>query len=78
MPWEKRSYNSHRNERDDHTVPVLLGPLEEQLRYSFRYPNLLLEAMCHPTFRYDDTPSYQRLEFLGDGMFVILADCSPI
>jgi endoribonuclease Dicer len=73
VPWEDRNYNLYRsNEGNGHTA--LLNPLEEQLGYTFRYAKLLLEALCHPTFRHDDTPSYQRLEFLGDGMFIVLVD----
>src|SRR6266852_6265075 len=73
VAWEGRDYNRGRsNERDGHTA--LLNPLEKQLGYTFRFTNLLLEALCHPTFKHDDTPSYQRLEFLGDGACVIIID----
>jgi endoribonuclease Dicer len=48
----------------------LLGPLESSLCYTFRNSKLLLEALCHPTFRAPDTSSYQRLEFLGDGQLI--------
>lgn len=43
-----------------------------KLGYKFRDPQLLLEALCHPSLRqhskYKNLPVYERLEFLGDGV----------
>ncbi|KAF9505811.1 hypothetical protein BS47DRAFT_1431689, partial [Hydnum rufescens UP504] len=67
-PWLSRGYGpKHPVEGSQHTD--LLGPLESSLCYTFRNSKLLLEALCHPTFRAPDTSSYQRLEFLGDVTF---------
>jgi endoribonuclease Dicer len=40
--------------------------LEAALGYTFKNKRLLREALTHPTF-HGDSPSYQRLEYLGDG-----------
>lgn len=41
--------------------------LQRKLRYRFKNPMLLLEAITHPSLTTADIPSYNRLEFLGDG-----------
>jgi dsRNA-specific ribonuclease len=52
-----------------------LQAVEERVRYSFRCPELLVEAFTHPSFSDACTPCYQRLEFLGDAVLdVIIAD----
>ncbi|KZO95256.1 P-loop containing nucleoside triphosphate hydrolase protein [Calocera viscosa TUFC12733] len=48
-----------------------LKTLQVKLGYEFRNPLLLLEALTHPTFPDSQTPSYQRLEFLGDALIDI-------
>jgi endoribonuclease Dicer len=49
-------------------APPLLDTLQEKLGYIFHHSNLLLEAVTHPSFAISSLdPSYQRLEFLGDG-----------
>ena len=48
-------------------VSPLFTTLIERLGYEFKYGNLLIEAVSHPSFQYTSLPSYQRLEFLGDG-----------
>lgn len=49
-------------------APSLFSDLEDRLGYTFHNSNLLLEAVTHPSFATSsDGPSYQRLEFLGDG-----------
>jgi endoribonuclease Dicer len=45
----------------------VLEILQRKLRYRFRNPMLLLEAITHPSLTSEDVPSYNRLEFLGDG-----------
>jgi endoribonuclease Dicer len=43
----------------------------ERMGYKFTYPRLLRSAFHHPSypFTYENLPSYQRLEFLGDSLF---------
>jgi len=43
----------------------------ERMGYKFTYPRLLRSAFHHPSypFNYENLPSYQRLEFLGDSLF---------
>ena len=48
-------------------VSPLFAPLMERLGYEFKCGDLLIEAVSHPSFQYTSLPSYQRLEFLGDG-----------
>ena len=48
-------------------VSPLFTSLTERLGYEFKCGNLLIEAVSHPSFQYTSLPSYQRLEFLGDG-----------
>ena len=48
-------------------APVLLWDLQESIGYEFHRGDLLVEAMTHPSFCSSENPSYQRLEFLGDG-----------
>ena len=48
-------------------VSPLFTALTERLGYEFKCGNLLIEAVSHPSFQYTSLPSYQRLEFLGDG-----------
>ncbi|KAJ7684575.1 hypothetical protein DFH06DRAFT_1264086 [Mycena polygramma] len=49
-------------------VPSVFSELQETLGYSFRSGKLLLEALTHPSFDNQTTPSYERLEFLGDAI----------
>lgn len=48
-------------------VSPLFTSLMERLGYEFKCGDLLIEAASHPSFQYTSLPSYQRLEFLGDG-----------
>ena len=50
-----------------------LGRLQERLGYRFRDPGLLLVALTHRSFVYDESSAsgegdYERLEFLGDAV----------
>ena len=46
-----------------------LASLEVRLGYTFSDPSLLLEALTHSSFSDETgTPSYERLEFLGDAV----------
>ena len=68
-PWPLR-YNELASS-DESSVPPLFASLQESLGYSFRAQDLLREAITHPSFE-SDYPSYQRLEFLGDGGFCFI------
>ncbi|RDW69817.1 putative dicer-like protein 1 [Coleophoma cylindrospora] len=48
----------------------LARQVEEKHPYHFKYPRLLRSAFIHPSypFSYENIPSYQRLEFLGDSL----------
>lgn len=41
---------------------------EEHLGYRFREPQLLAQALTHSSIKSPDTPSNERLEFLGDSV----------
>jgi len=45
--------------------------MEGLLGYHFKDQGLLLEACTHPSWQ-DGSPSYQRLEFLGDAILDLL------
>lgn len=57
--------------RNPAEVPDLSG-LQDQIGYRFRNPKLLLEAVTHSTFAYEqrqvDIIDNERLEFLGDAV----------
>jgi dsRNA-specific ribonuclease len=44
-----------------------LAQMEEMLGYKFNKPSILFEALTHPCSN-DGSPTYQRLEFLGDSL----------
>ena len=52
-----------------------MNPLEDRIRYKFRNPLLLAEALTHPSLRHE-TQRYhfdnQRLEFLGDAVLQLV------
>ncbi|MCJ1280825.1 Dicer-like protein 2 [Xylographa opegraphella] len=53
--------------------PHHFSHLEVLLNYQFNTKSLLLEALTHPShLGPDDTPSYERLEFLGDALLDII------
>lgn len=50
--------------------------LEARLGYTFRNPDLLRDALTHPSYRHeqpDTAADHQRLEFLGDAVLGLLA-----
>ena len=50
-------------------APASTGPLEAVLGHSFQKPNLLAEALTHPSAAHRNVAArrgYERLEFLGD------------
>ena len=49
--------------------PPQLGYVERMLGYTFKRKILLIEALTHASYQQDScTPSYERLEFLGDSV----------
>jgi dsRNA-specific ribonuclease len=53
--------------------PPHLAQVEALLNYKFQNPSLLTESLTHPSLASDfSTPSYQRLEFLGDAVLDML------
>jgi len=48
----------------------LVDQIEKEIGYRFKYPRLLASAFIHPSvpFSWENTPCYQRLEFLGDAL----------
>lgn len=55
-------------------TPLLAESLQDKLRYDFHQGHLLVEALTHPSFSESAGSSYQRLEFLGDGMLQVMTD----
>lgn len=52
-----------------------MHPLEERVRYHFHQPQLLTEALTHPSVRHEKQRSRfdnQRLEFLGDAVLQLV------
>jgi len=52
-----------------------MNPLEQRLRYKFRNPLLLAEALTHPSIGYETQRHHfdnQRLEYLGDSVLQLL------
>lgn len=49
------------------SAAALYNALQAELDYEFHDGEILAEASRHPSFDHTGLPSYQRLEFLGDG-----------
>lgn len=52
-----------------------MHPLEERIRHEFRQPQLLTEALTHPSVRHEKQRAHsdnQRLEFLGDAVLQLV------
>lgn len=51
-----------------------LRALEHSLGYTFKSPDLLIQALTHPSFTAETpgNPSYERLEFLGDSVLALV------
>jgi ribonuclease-3 len=52
-----------------------MNPLEQQLKYKFRNPLLLAEALTHPSLGHETQRHHfdnQRLEFLGDAVLQLI------
>ncbi|CAH2047075.1 unnamed protein product, partial [Iphiclides podalirius] len=57
----------------DYLLNYVRSDIQEILNYKFNDPALLLEALSHPSYiRNRHTPSYERLEFLGDAVLDFL------
>ncbi len=52
-----------------------MHPLEERIPYQFREPQLLIEALTHPSVRHEKQRAHfdnQRLEYLGDAVLQLV------
>ncbi len=52
-----------------------MHPLEERIQYQFREPQLLIEALTHPSVRHEKQRAHfdnQRLEYLGDAVLQLV------
>ena len=68
LPWFMR----YANDVKPTPISALFASLEGNLGYKFRHNHILLEALSHPSsVASSDFPSYQRLEFLGDGKNIL-------
>ncbi|KAH7107313.1 P-loop containing nucleoside triphosphate hydrolase protein [Auriculariales sp. MPI-PUGE-AT-0066] len=52
---------------------ALFDELQDMLGYRFSDGTLVLEAVSHRSMQSNDTPSYERLEFLGDALLDLAA-----
>lgn len=68
LPWFIRYHSI----LEPTTIAPAFAALEESLNYKFQRNHLVMESLTHPSFTFSDVPSYQRLEFLGDGKLFIL------
>lgn len=66
LPWHLR----YVPRSDANPAPGLYSELQDALGYEFQHVGLLQEALTHPSFC-SGGKSYQRLEFLGDGMALV-------
>ena len=56
-------------EQEIENLPLQLLDVEKMLGYTFRQKLLLVEALTHASYQSDSrTPSYERMEFLGDSV----------
>jgi len=71
LPWFLRYPHPVKPE----PLPPLFAALEERLGYRFQRQDILREALTHPStslsLEGQWSPSYQRLEFLGDGIYSV-------
>lgn len=77
ISWQEYSAHyeipAYQTETPDGYDKLLVSKLSERLGYKFRYPRLLRSAMTHPSVSWSTIPNYQRLEFLGDALFDMVA-----
>jgi dsRNA-specific ribonuclease len=72
-PWEFLEPLLRCLESSNRGGPPHLAQAEALLNYNFQNPSLLTESLTHPSLASDfSTPSYQRLEFLGDAVLDML------
>jgi endoribonuclease Dicer len=67
LPWQVR----YPRPKGRQPVPARYSELQDSLGYEFQHVDLLEEALTHPSF-WSSGRSYQRLEFLGDGMALVM------
>lgn len=66
VPWPQRYTRQPREAPQE--VPPALRSLMERLGYQFNDIWLLAESLTHPSCPAKETPSYNRLEFVGDAL----------
>ncbi|KAG8935450.1 Dicer-like protein 1 [Tulasnella sp. 417] len=66
VPWPERYSRQQREAPQE--VPAALNSLMEKLQYRFNDIWLLTEALTHPSCPAKETPTYNRLEFVGDAL----------
>lgn len=52
--------------------------VQTALGYTFKHPQLLLEALTHHSYFGSVENDYERLEFLGDAILEYVQSCSPV
>ncbi|KAG6855552.1 hypothetical protein H0H87_001109 [Tephrocybe sp. NHM501043] len=72
IPTRIQTLLSHIKHGDEY--PSQLSDVERILGYIFQRKQLLIEALTHASYEHDshNTPSYERLEFLGDSVLDIV------
>ncbi|KAF8477226.1 hypothetical protein BDZ91DRAFT_672698 [Kalaharituber pfeilii] len=79
---DKERFRCWRSYRENYKIPSyqtatatashtrLVEQIEAKIGYRFKYPRLLASAFIHPSIplTWENIPSYQRLEFLGDAL----------
>lgn len=71
-PRMPSAFSDPRNNAQLRYVWERLPAFEEQMNYKFHDRKLLLEAFTHGSFVDAITPTYQRLEFIGDAVLEML------
>lgn len=66
-PLDELCVTLHTTYDTEVSLPPPYQSLETMIGYAFKFPSLLLEAITHPS-HHGPTPSYQRLEFVGDSI----------
>jgi hypothetical protein len=73
--WSASVVSAITNPAKTEALPPLFASLEERLGYRFQRQSILREALTHPSsaasLEGQWSPSYQRLEFLGDGIYSV-------
>ncbi|KAI9728236.1 MAG: Dicer-like protein 1 [Chrysothrix sp. TS-e1954] len=73
--YESYEVPSYQVAASTETQKMLAASVKKQFTYSFRHPRLLWSAFLHSSRNRlrENVPSYQRLEYLGDGLLDMVA-----